>query len=250
MGEIVRQCNWPELPDKFDRALREAVNFVLGHFAVFGIVVSGTIIRGNPDPSSDLDIYVIHQEPFRQRLQRFFNDVPAEIFVNPPSAIERYFVEEQASRRPLTAHMLATGFVILELDPVVSTLRTKAKELLSRPPSEPEDLTMPRYGIALLYEDAIDVAMRDRATAQMLVCRAVSEMLNFCFTRSGLFIPRHKDLLGELGVLDPETTKVARKFFEASSLELKLDLAGRIADRTIGARGFFEWETCPEMLSG
>lgn len=250
MDEIVSQCSWPELPDKYDKALREAVNFILEHFAVSGIVVSGTIIRGNPDPSSDLDIYVIHRESFRQRLQRCFNDVPAEIFVNPPSAIERYFAEEQASRRPLTAHMLATGFVILELDSTVSTLQAKAKALLSKPPGEPKDLTMPRYHIALLYEDAMDVAVRDQATAQMIISRAVSEMLSFCFTQSGMFIPRHKDLLNELAMLDSQTAELARRFFEASSLEPRLDLAGEIADRTIGARGFFEWETSPEALSG
>ena len=108
---------------------------------------------------------------------------------------------------------------------------------------------MPRYHIALLYEDAMDVAARDQATAQMVVSRAVSEMLDFRFTQSGMSIPRHKDLLNELAMLDSRTAELAHRFFEASSLESRLDLAGEIADRTIGARGFFEWETSPEALS-
>ena len=143
MNELLGRCNWPELAEKYDTALRDAVEFIPERYTVSGIIVSGTIIRGAPDPASDLDIYVIHQQPFRQRLQKFFNQVPAEIFVNPPSAVERYFVEEQASRRPLTAHMLATGFVILNLDPVIDELRQKAASLLTQPPAAPDDLTMP-----------------------------------------------------------------------------------------------------------
>ena len=57
---------------------------------------------------------MIHRGSFRQRVQKFFSGVPAEIFVNPPSGIEKYFTEEHAVRRPLTAHMLATGFVVTE----------------------------------------------------------------------------------------------------------------------------------------
>lgn len=158
MENLLKLCAWPKLEDKYDRALREAVQFILKKFNVSGIVACGTIIRGNPDPTSDLDIYVIHQAPFRQRIQRYFNKVPAEIFVNPPGMVEKYFVEERAARRPLTAHMLATGFVVLELDPFVSMLRQQATEILEYPPeSSPESLTMARYLAANLYEDALDV---------------------------------------------------------------------------------------------
>jgi len=122
-NELLSQCKWPELEEKYDLALRSAVDFILENYSVLGIVVSGTIIRGNPDPSSDLDIYVIQSEPFRQRLQKLFNKIPAEIFINPPKAVEGYFEKEQEARRPLTAHMLATGFVILELDPIINKLQ-------------------------------------------------------------------------------------------------------------------------------
>ncbi len=34
----------------------------------------------------------------------------------------------------------------------------------------------------------------------------------------------------------------------ATDLDARLCLAERLADRTIGARGFFEWETMPEIV--
>jgi len=84
--------NFPMLPDKYDRALREALSFVMQRFKPVGIIAAGTVVRGTPDASSDLDVWVIHMEPVRQRLQKFFVGVPAEIFVNPPWVIQKYFV--------------------------------------------------------------------------------------------------------------------------------------------------------------
>lgn len=248
MQAVLDQCNWPDLVEKYDRALREAVRFVLQRFDVSGIVVSGTIVRGNPDPTSDLDVYVIHRGQFRQRIQKFFNGVPAEIFINPPHAIRRYFAREQSSR-PMTAHMLATGFVVLARDPVVDELRVQARKLLENPPeSTALELDVARYMVACTYEDAMDVVERDPVTAQMLLSRAVSDMLGFCFKQAGRFLPRRKELLGALAEIDPETAEMATEFFTATDLDTRLRLAERLADRTIGVRGFFEWETTPEVI--
>ena len=96
MEKLLSRCAWPGLPENYDQALREAVQFILKRFDVLGIVAAGTIIRGSPDATSDLDIYVIHPAPFRQRVQKFFNGIPTEIFVNPPAMVEKYFIEERA----------------------------------------------------------------------------------------------------------------------------------------------------------
>ena len=53
--------------------------------------------------------YVIHAQPQRQRLQRRFHGVPAEIFVNPPHTIRGYFENEHRDGRPCTVHMFVTG---------------------------------------------------------------------------------------------------------------------------------------------
>jgi predicted nucleotidyltransferase len=249
MQSVLDQCDWPDLAERYDQALREAVRFVLQRFDVFGIVVSGTIVRGNPDPTSDLDVYVIHREQFRQRIQKFFNGVPAEIFVNPPQAIRQYFDGEQKEGRPCTAHMLATGFVVLARDPVVDELQAQARDLLVHPPeSTPLELDVSRYMIACMYEDATDVVERDPVAAQMLLSRAVTDMLEFCFKKAGCFIPRRKELLRALAEIDPETVEEATEFSTATDLDARLRLAERLADRTIGVRGFFEWETTPELV--
>ena len=249
MNEILAKCHWPKLSDEYAASLHSAVEFILGNYTVLGIIVAGTIIRGNPDPSSDLDICVLNAQPFRQRLQKLFGGVPAEIFVNPPTWVERYFEEEQAARRPLTAHMLATGFVVLDLDPVIGDLQSKAKRLLSQPPAAPQHLAYQRYSSALLFEDAEDMVERDPEVAEMIVYRAVAEMLDFCFIKAGRFFPRQKSILEELAKLDTQVAELARSFYRASTLSEKMELAGRIADQTMGTRGFFEWEMPPDEVS-
>jgi hypothetical protein len=242
-------CRWPSLQEPYHSALHLGVEYILRNFSPIGVIAAGAILRGSPDRTSDLDLYVIHHQPFRQRLQLFFNGVPAEIFVNPPAMVERYFEQEMSERTPVTAHMLATGFVILCLDAEVERLCQKASELLAAPPPPPNDLTSLRYLTANLYEDAVDVAGRDAETATLLLQRAVIEMVNFCYTQKGLFIPRNKDLLKRLVEVDAEAAVLARQFFQAADVETRLDLAGQMADRILGARGFFEWQSRPEFLS-
>jgi predicted nucleotidyltransferase len=58
MKKLLALCKWPELSEKYDLALRSAVEFILENYSPVGIVAAGTIIRGAPDKSSDLDIYV------------------------------------------------------------------------------------------------------------------------------------------------------------------------------------------------
>lgn len=126
MGELpesLAQCRWPVLEEPYGGALHEAVRYIFEHWQPKGIIASGTIVRGNPSPSSDLDLFVLHRAPERQRVQRFFAGVPAEVFVNPPERVERYFEGERREGRLITTHMLATGFVVYDADPVVEDLR-------------------------------------------------------------------------------------------------------------------------------
>ncbi|MCB8917936.1 MAG: nucleotidyltransferase domain-containing protein [Ardenticatenaceae bacterium] len=242
---------WPALNPPYDGALRQAVQFILDRFDpdILGIVVSGSIIRGNPNATSDLDIYVLRDRPERQRLQRLFNGVPAEIFVNPPAQVWRYLAAEQAEGRPVTAHMLATGIAVLQRHPVVAQLQEKAEALLAtRPGPSPQALTMARYTAATTYEDATDVASQDPATAAMLMSQAVCQMLDYYFLAHGQLRPRAKELLATLAGQDPEAGALASAYWQTGDFAQQMALAQQLADRILGVRGFFEWETEPETI--
>ena len=248
MGRL-DQCIWPPLASPYADALRDAVAFVMNEVDPIGVIATGTIVRGTPHASSDLDLFVIHEAPFRRRVQRFFRGVPTEIFINPPNTVRRYFAEEHRDGRPITAHMIATGEVVLQSDAVVTDLCREAADWLTRVASLSEEhIVRDRYAASTRFEDAVDVEGSDPDTATMLMTQAVTAMLEHdCRAKDGR-IPRSKDLLGTVAARDPELGRLVHAFFSATSYEHRLEAGQAIADRTVGARGFFEWDSGPDPV--
>lgn len=255
MTDPLAHCAWPPLPARYAAALRAAVAFALGEVDAVGVVAAGTIVRGTPHASSDLDLYVIHEAPVRRRVQRYFGDptlgapVPAEVFINPPAAVQAYFAEEHANARPITAHLLATGHVVLARGPTLAALRQEAAAWLARP-SYPDAAAAlrARYDAATRFEDAADVADEDPAAAAMLLARAVTAMLELWCRTEGGTVPRGKDLLARVAALDPALGAQARRVFSDAPFPERQAAAAAVADRTIGARGFFAWDSGPEPV--
>jgi predicted nucleotidyltransferase len=258
MPSTLEACSWPTLTEPYNKALREAVSFILDHVPdVMGVIVSGTILRGTPAPASDLDIYVVRENPERQRIQRWFNDVPAEIFINPIPKVREYMESERKQGRPITAHMISTGFVVLNVAPQVATLIEDAREMVAMPPDlSPQALTAARYMAAARFEDAMDVAATRPETARMILSLAVRDMLHYRFLAENRHVPRDKDLLKAIEAIDPTLAQGAQAFYGDEregcgvAFEEARRLAHAIADRTIETYGFFAWASEPEATEG
>jgi predicted nucleotidyltransferase len=221
----------------------------LARWQPVGIIAAGTIIRGNPSPSSDLDLYVLHRAPERQRVQRIFGGVPAEIFVNPPERAERYFASERHDGRLITAHMLASGFVVYDADPAVEALRARATQVLeSRPEPSPGELVRRRYAVATGLEDAEDVAAVDADLCAALLCKVVEGAVQYRFWDARRWQPRAKDTLSALEALDADLAALVSAFYRTAHPTDRLRLGREIVSRTVGATGFFEWESPVERL--
>ncbi len=250
MNDLLDQCRWPTLPQSYVAALRNAVTHILSRFDPSGIIVSGSIVRGNPHPGSDFDIHVIHAQPQRQRIQKFFDGVPAEIFVNPPQSIRSYFESERKHGRPCTAHMLVTGFTILNRAAVVNELLAEAQEWLQkRPDLSARELTMARYFNADAFENALDIMDTDPANASALMHHAIHDMIFYRFLAANENVPRHKELINGLHKLDPTAGALVAEFFTATDLARKFELGRQIAITINSETGFFEWESELEDVS-
>ena len=240
-------CVWPDVSQPYLSAFQDAVDFVAREFdSVVGVFACGSVTRGAGDASSDIDLYVVHRANFRQRLQKFFRGVPAEIFVNPANVIEGYFEEDWHSRRLLTAHMLGTGVLVWQSDPVVLALQAQARAFLARSPDVPADLTMHRYLLACGFEDALDKLEKDPPTARLILNALMQRLLDFAFLKAGVRVPRFKDMLSELRRNHPALGDLALCFYGADSLEEQVAHAEALMDALVGARGFFEWSSPPE----
>ena len=239
--------SWPPLSPRYDKALRQAVRYIVRRYKPTAIIAAGTIIRGTPHPNSDLDLWVIHRKPFRQRVQKWFNGVPAEIFVNTPAAVLDHLVDERKERRPIAAHMMASGHVVLDREPCLKDLLAKARAMLKSKPRSvsKEEIIHDRYWAGSLYEDALDLAESDPAACQVILSRAMYEMLHAAIKRAHRYVPRDKDLLAVTTDVDAGLGQLARAFFTAETLKDRLSVSRKIADRTVQCRGFIEWESEP-----
>ena len=232
----------------FDRAVEEAVAYVRATYAPLGIVVAGSIVRGEADPRSDLDIFVVHDQAWRLREQKRFAGVPAELFVNPPAQVRRYFEREHADGRPCTAHMFATGEVIAPGHPVIDDLVREAREWLVRPIETIEaELVRCRYEVVDTLDDARDCIDRDRAAASLLLGEAVRGIVAYAFRKRHRFQPRRKALVTSLAAIDAGAAALVRTW-STSEGHAALAAVEALAARVLGVDTFFEWKSAAEPV--
>jgi len=144
----------------------------------------------------------------------------------------------------MTAHMLATGFVMLDQNGEAARLQALARTAIQQTPDlTPVALLWQRYTIAGVYEDAVDIAETDPENACLLLHKAVNAMLDYAYLSANRNIPRHKEIIAGLSALNPELGRLARAFFQTTMLAEQIEIAGQIADLTLDVRGFFEWES-------
>lgn len=245
----LEECRFPELAEPYSAALRAAVDFILERYRPLAIVAAGSILRGQGGPTSDLDIYVLHGEPWRQRVQRRFNGVPAEIFINPPQAVRRYFEDERRGGRPITADILSRGFPVYVDGPLLDELHAEAEAYLAAAPDLDEAaLTWKRYMAADLLDNARDMVESDPLASAYFIYQALPEMLDFWFLAANRQPPRRKQLIAAVAALDPALGELVGCCYTTSDAAARFACAEQIAWRTLGAAGFFEWESRPEAV--
>ncbi len=231
-GDVV---TWRVPP--FDRAHDELVAYVRATYAPIGIVVAGSIVRGEAGPTSDLDVFVVHGEPWRLRDQRRFAGVPAELFVNPAAQVRRYFASEHARARPCTAHMFATGEPVEPIDPVIVELVREAREWLARPVERTEaELEQLRYGAVDTLDDVRDAT--DEPTSRLLLGNVVQQVVEYAFVSRRMFVPRRKDVVGKLAAIDAEAAQLVRRWAAEHD---GLATVEALAKRVLGVDTFFAW---------
>lgn len=251
-GSWRASLRWPELTHPYDEAVRAAVEFILeraGPEHILAIYVAGSVLRGEGGPLSDLDIFVVHDNSWRQRVQTRFGGVPVEMFFNPPHRVRLTFEEERRRRRPSAAHMIATGFAMYESE-TAAALRAEARALLDMgPPAlDADEANRAKYLAVSLLEDGQDVAALDPAASLLLLARAVDAAVRHRYGLAGRWEPRDKELVRRLADLDPELLRLVQAFSSACDPSQRLEAARRIVQHCTGVTESFEWESPREPI--
>jgi len=239
------------MEDYHEIALREAVNWVCLNFKPIGIIVSGSIVRGNPDSNSDFDIFVIHEDGFRQRIQKYFNGIPCEIFINNFEHVYGYFEKEYENNRPVSAHMISTGKVVIgEDNSDIKRLIQSAREFLLKTPLLTEDkIIRIKYAISTLFEDATDVMDTDPVTSTYFLNKLIGDIIDYVFLSNRIQCPRAKERIKYLEVNYPDIGKLIAGYYSAENFRDRYGIAKSLVDKTIGEYGFFEWDSGQDQVA-
>jgi hypothetical protein len=226
---------------RHQQALRQALEWLPTVAQPLGIVASGSIVRGNPHPASDLDIVILHGGAWRRRVQHWFNDTPAELFFNSEAWLRSVIDSEAAQGRPVMAHMLATGMLLHDTGDRMAAIINHARAVLERGPCLNADaLLRDRYAAANLVEDALDFAAAPEPDALLARAAAVEALVRHAYLSTNLFLPRTKErlaLLPDRGLAELLATALAAPPATAN------DALRHASEQVLGVAGFFEWDS-------
>jgi predicted nucleotidyltransferase len=121
----------PTLPEGYAGAWRRIVADLTADPAVLGATISGSVLRGEGGPTSDLDVYVLIRGAERRRRTYVCEDVLVEEFRNPETWIRHYFQERDDAP---ALHMLGYGTVVLDRDPAFAPICAEARRLFTEGP--------------------------------------------------------------------------------------------------------------------
>ncbi len=252
-ADVGADMNWGRfLTDTQRRAVQSILDDLRERDDLAGVVLAGSIIRGEGGPTSDLDVYVVVTSPYRQRRQVLIDNVRAEIFINPPWTIRAYFTEERHDGGPATAHMLVTGHVLYRQGSLLDELRSEAAAMLAAGPAALSEsaLTERRYFLIDLVEDAEDMRRDDPDALAFLLPGIVERSVTLLYARARRWRPKPKRLPSDLNAVDTHAAVLLRAYLHEADLATRHAAALALASHALGdiPRQFFAWDTELEYM--
>lgn len=155
---------------------------------------SGSVVRGEGYPSSDLDLVVLFDHvPNAWRESFLFAGWPVEVFAHDAETLLHFHARDSAEGRPSLVHMIADSMVIPAESPTSLAIRAWARSVLaSPPPSSAEALRSDRYFLTDLLHDFRD----DRPAAELraIACKLHPQLYNFVLKSRGQWLGAGKSL--------------------------------------------------------
>jgi predicted nucleotidyltransferase len=236
----------PHLQQSHQVALRDALAWIPTIVEPVAIVATGSIVRGNAHAASDLDLVILHDQGWRRRVQRRFNDTPTELFFNSEAWLRDSVDREAAEGRPVLPHMLATGTMLFDPTGRMEALVRLARAILARGPDlDPDALLRDRYMAACQVEDALDLQHVDTPDARQLHAAAVDALVRHAYLSRNRFLPRRKERLSALADVDPTLAELLSEA-TAGPRDLALAALTNASLHLLGTTGFFEWDSGPQ----
>ena len=179
---------------------------------LLGVIATGSRIRGEGDPASDIDVPVLIAQPRRQRRNVVVAGVEVEMFINPPWRFLKYLEGDRADGTGAAQHMLVTGHIIHDPTGAAAELCDEARrQWEAGPPAlTATDQWSFRYFAADSLRDIDDVMTADPARAALLGGPFLLWLLERHYRIQRRWRPKPKRLLLDLATWDAHAASLAR----------------------------------------
>jgi predicted nucleotidyltransferase len=204
--------------------------------------LSGSIIRGEGTPFSDLDIVVIFVDlPNAFRESFYVRDFPVETFVHTPETLNYFFEQDAKQGIPSLPQMIVEGVAVPNETELSNKLKTLANKVLQNPPKLPtEKLDMIRYGITNLIDDLREPRSKEELTAT--ATELYNVLADFYFRANGLWSAQNKAIPR---LLQKNDSKLCRKYcesFEELFISGKQQKVIKLTEKILEPHGGFLFE--------
>lgn len=246
---LMRPSFSTEIPEEFRSALESVLTEIETITDPVGIMLTGSVVQGTASATSDLDVAILHDANWRQRIQRVAFGRAVEVFINSEAWWKRTLETEAASGRSPAAHFLSEGIIIADQDDRMLRLQEKARIVREQGPKVSAfDLTQLKYAAVSTLEDGVDLAASDVERSRWLLLEAMDKAVRFHYSNNGIWIPREKDLFIDVEQRWAEKGHDVRSAFSETQLSALRELATSIVRACTGDTRFFEWSSPRQEL--
>ena len=180
--------------------------------------VAGSVIRGEPTATSDLDIVVLFPHlAYSYRESFFAGGWPIETFVHDEETIEYYFIEKDvASGIGSIMHMVHDGVAVPGPTVLNERVKARANALLDAGPPvwSAADIDYGRYTITGLLDDLVEP--RNAHEARAIVASMHHMLANYWLRSSGRWGAHTKTIPRRLAMADAVLARRFDSAFEAA----------------------------------
>lgn len=204
------------MTDRHERALEIVTERMREEFGerLLGLLLAGSYAYGEPMATSDIDLYVVIDEPWRQRRNLVVDGVDVELFINPPGKLSVEIVEAGS-----TMDMFARGRALHDPRGVLASLIGEAKAVaeLPRPIPLGDDLERLRYMSTDTLKDAYDLLQAEDEGFELALYNALDWTLDAYYKLAGRRKPKPKYVMRDVREREPALADAIHRIVDTSS---------------------------------
>src|SRR3989338_667923 len=193
--------------------------------AILGVMLFGSVVRGQFDKFSDVDIYILRSRTGRySRESLIINNIRVDVIINTTQEAKTYLKEDKCNVRRNTSHMLAYGQIMYEHGKILNRLQKMAKNNLKlKTKYTTEEVLMHKYSI----DDFWGEVQRDYKSgnnlaftldANLLINNAIELFLKL----NGEYFRQPNEMQQLIYKLNPNLALILNKYIRAKNNKIKL----------------------------